>query len=104
MPPLTCINLYYIRQALLKKFRCCARAQVEALMVGLVYGVFASRAVILHSILREKMTGDKEMQHRTWVLAVTLATWQWAPSSAGSTGKASGAHDHQVLGMCPLSE
>ncbi len=62
-------------------------------MVGLVYGVFASRAVILHSILREKMADDKELQHRTWVLAVTLATWQWAPGSEGSTGQPSGAHD-----------
>ena len=87
-------DLSHNRQAMLHLLMSChAHAQVEALTVGLVFGIFTSRAVILHSILCKEMSDGKELQHRTWVLAMTLAIWQWVPGSKSSTGQASGAHD-----------
>lgn len=74
-------------------------AQVEALVIGMVYGLVAPRAVILHSILHECLVGNQELQRllgredlqcQTWVLAVMLATGQ-ASGSGGNSGHPSGA-------------
>ena len=70
--------------------------------MGMVYGLIASRAVILHSILRERLVGNgelqrllghEELQRRTWVLAVTLATGQ-TPGSRGNSGRPTGTQPY----------
>lgn len=52
-------------------------------MVGMVCSITASRMVILHNMLHKGAIDNGELQHRTWVLAVTVATEQWAPESSG---------------------